>query len=73
MILNPYRKVRLEDWQLLSMRCRSIEIQCLTGAIWVTWPKGKETVLHGGQQVKLNATGKICVQALAGSEVVFQK
>lgn len=72
MIPNSNGNLRLEDQQTISLRSRSIDIECITGAIWVTWPKGRETVLQGGQQVRIEAAGKICVQALAGSEVNLQ-
>lgn len=69
-MVTPFcRRVRLENGQLLSLQKGSVAIHCITGAVWVTWPKSKETVLQEGQQLILNTAGKVCVQALAGSQV----
>lgn len=63
------RTVILENWQTLSLQTTSLEIVCKSGAVWVTWPKGQETVIESGHQVRIDAAGKICIQALAGSVV----
>lgn len=72
MIPKQSRSIRLEDWQILTLRGGAIAIHCITGAIWVTWPKGEERVLQQGQQLKIKVAGKVCVQALTGSQVAVQ-
>ncbi len=61
--------ITLADNQVFAVKGRSIQIGCLQGHLWVTWPDGHERVLKDGQSMSLDAKGKICVQALSPSRV----
>lgn len=64
---NEDRPFKLADNETITLRGRAIQIQCLHGLIWVTWPDGNERVVTQGRSVSVYSRGMICVQAFAAS------
>ncbi len=62
--------IKLSENQLFSVRGKNIEINCLYGDLWVTWPKRGERILKGGQTFSVSSIGKVCIVAL--SNALFQ-
>lgn len=65
--------VRLSPNQVISMRGKKINIACISGALFVSWPKGQERILLPGDRISIGARGKICVMAFSPSAVHFQE
>ena len=63
-------RIQLTDNQVLTFDVRMLEIDCLQGMIWVTWPDGNDRVLQKGQSMTVNSGGLICVQAFAASSII---
>jgi len=62
--------IKLLENQLFSVRRKNIQINCLHGVLWVTWPNRGERILKGGQTFRVSSRGKICIVAL--SNALFQ-
>lgn len=63
------QQIAMADNQVLTLRGRRFEITCLAGLVWLTDGVSGDRILRSGQQATLRSRGKICVQALAPSEV----
>lgn len=63
-------RFQLTDNQVLTFDARKVEIDCLQGLIWVTWPDGNDRVLQKGQSMSVNSGGLICIQAFTASSII---
>jgi hypothetical protein len=59
--------IKLSENQIFSVRGKNIQINCLYGALWVTWPKRGERILKGGQTFCVSSRGKVCIVALSNA------
>ena len=65
--------IKLSENQLFSVRGKNIEIHCLYGDIWVTWPNRGERILNSGQTFRVSSKGKVCIMALSNSHFKTRK
>jgi hypothetical protein len=74
-LFNSVEKVtiKLSENQLFSVRGKNIEIHCLYGDIWVTWPNKGERILNSGQTFRVSSKGKVCIVALSNSHFKIRK
>lgn len=61
------KRVELSENQLISLSKGNIQIDCLHGAVWVTWPDGFERTIIEGQTITVSSKGKVCIQAFSKS------
>jgi hypothetical protein len=66
-------KKYLSKHQVISFRGRNIRIECVSGAIWITWPEGPDDILKSGQTLTISSTGKICIMAFSNALVRIWK
>lgn len=59
--------------QVLSLDGSTLQIHCVRGCLWITWPDGNERVLKKGQTVRVVSTGVICIQAFSDSAIALNK
>lgn len=59
----------LERNKVFSVRGKKIRIDCLSGALWVTWPDCREKTLQAGQSCAVRGKGKVCIFALADARI----
>jgi hypothetical protein len=62
--------IKLSKNQLFSVKGKNIQIHCLYGDLWITWPERGERILKSGQTFRVSSRGKICIVAL--SNTLFQ-
>ncbi len=67
------QSILLSANQVVGMGGGLIHIVCQRGALFVTWPKGREKVLLSGEGISISSWGKICVMALSQSAARFQQ
>jgi hypothetical protein len=65
--------IKLSENQLFSVRGKNIQIHCLYGVLWVTWPKRGERILKSGQTFRVSSRGKVCIVALANACFLIKK
>ena len=53
--------MRLSKNQVLRFENVTLDIQCFSGSLWITWPDGNEMVLKSGQNTEIYSSGSICV------------
>jgi len=58
--------------QVLVLKGRRFEFTCLAGLVWLTDGVGGERIIKNGQQAKLAAKGRICIQAFVPSVLQIQ-
>lgn len=63
------RQIQLADNQVMSFKSRRLIITCLSGRIWLTDGIGGDRMIQDGQQVEIQSSGKICIQAFGPSIV----
>jgi hypothetical protein len=68
--LENDRHFQLRDNQIMTFDVWRLEIDCLQGLIWLTWPDGNDRVLQQGQSMSVHSKGVICVQAFAASSII---
>ena len=59
--------IKLSENQLFSVRGKHIQIHCLYGHLWITWPKRGERILKSGQTFRVSSKGKVCIVALSNA------
>lgn len=59
--------IKLSENQLFSVRGKHIQIHCLYGDLWITWPKRGERILKSGQTFVVSSRGKVCIMALSNA------
>ena len=59
--------IKLSENQLFSVRGKNIQIHCLYGDLWITWPKRGERILKSGQTFRVSSRGKVCIMALSNA------
>jgi len=64
---NEKATIKLSEHQLFSVRGKNIEIHCLCGNLWVTWPNRGERILKGGQTFRVPSRGKVCIMAFSSA------
>lgn len=67
------RAFQLADNQIIVFENRALQIDCLLGMIWVTWPDGNERLLLKGQKVTAVSKGVICLQAFSASAIIARR
>ena len=74
-LFNSVKKatIKLSEKQLLSVRGKNIQIHCLYGDLWVTWPNRGERILKGGQTFRVSSRGKVCIVALSNAYFKIRK
>jgi hypothetical protein len=74
-LFNSVKKatIKLSERQLLSVRGKNIQIHCLYGDLWVTWPNRGERILKGGQTFRVSSRGKVCIVALSSAHFKIRK
>jgi hypothetical protein len=65
--------IKLSEHQLYSVRGKNIEIHCLYGNLWITWPNRGERILKGGQTFRVSSKGKVCIVALSNACFIISK
>jgi len=65
--------IKLSENQLFSVRGKNIQIHCLYGDLWVTWPNRGERILKGGQTFDVSSRGKVCILALSNTFFLMSK
>jgi len=65
--------IKLSKDQLYSVRGKNIEIHCLCGNLWVTWPNRGERILKVGQTFRVSSRGKVCLVALSNASFKISK
>ncbi len=59
--------IKLTENQLFSVIGKDIQIHCLYGALWITWPKRGERIFKGGETFRVSSRGKVCIVALSNA------
>lgn len=67
------KEIMMSKDQVVSLKEKNIQINCLYGQIWITWPNGFERILKSGQSVSISSKGKTCIIAFSKSLVQIQK
>ena len=72
--INPLDKetIRLAKDQIIAFKGRKVLIKCVSGSVWVTWPKGAEQTLLSGQSVSPANSAKVCILAFSDAVVQIQ-
>jgi len=70
---NEKTTIKLTEHQLFSVRGKNIEIHCLYGNLWVTWPNRGEQILKGGQTFRVPSRGKVCIMAFSNACLKISK
>ena len=65
--------IKLRENQLFSVKGKNIQIKCLYGVLWITWPHKTERILKSGQTLRVSSRGKICVVALSNAYFEMSK
>jgi len=65
--------IKLSENQLFPVRGKNIQITCLYGTLWITWPKRGERILKGGQTFRVSSKGKVCIVALSNAHFQMSK
>jgi len=71
--LDDVRSFQLVDNQVLVFEVSTLQIDCLQGVIWVTWPDGNERILQKGQTMTVVSKGVICMQGFAASTIITRR
>lgn len=61
--------MRLPKNQVLRFENVTLNIQCFSGTLWITWPDGNEMVLKSGQNTEIYSSGSICVTCFSPAVV----
>ena len=70
---RAYRRIQMDKDQVLVLKGRRFEFTCLAGLVWLTDGVGGERIIKSGQQAKLVAKGRICIQAFVPSVLQIQR
>jgi hypothetical protein len=65
--------IKLSENQLFPVRGKNIQITCLYGVLWVTWPNRGERILKSGQTFRVSSRGKVCIVALSNAFFLMKK
>ena len=65
--------INLTENQLFSVKGKNIQIKCLYGVLWITWPYNAERILKGGQTLRVSSKGKVCIMALSNAYFQMSK
>ena len=58
--------------QVLSVLGKQVSIECLSGAIWITWPNGHERTLREGQSCSILSKSKVCLTTFKTARIAIQ-
>ena len=72
---NAETRLNLERGQVASTtEARGLAIECLRGSLWITFEKGRgDHVLEPGKRMPVNAGGRLVIEAMVPSELVFYR
>ncbi len=68
-------RLTLERGQVASTKeARGLAIECVRGALWITFEGGgADHVLQPGERIPVRASGRMVIEAMAASELVFYR
>ena len=72
---NAETHLTLEQGQVASTtEARGLAIECVHGSLWVTFENGgRDHVLEPGERMPVSAGGRMVIEAMAPSELVFYR
>ena len=57
--------MNLSKNQVVRFKNTHLDVECISGVLWITWPDSHERILKAGQSVTIVSRGAICIQAFA--------
>lgn len=66
------RSIQLAKNHVRSFEAQTLQIHCIQGLIWVTWPDGNDRVLKKGRAIQVVSKGRICIQAFAAGAIIVK-
>ena len=72
---NAETHLTLERGQVASTNeARGLAIECVRGSLWITFESGgRDHVLEPGERMPVNAGGRLVIEAIVPSELVFYR
>jgi hypothetical protein len=70
---DEHRSLQLAEDQVFSFDAQTLQIECVQGLIWITWPDGNDRVLKTDQTIQVVSKGRICLQAFSTCSVIIRK
>ena len=72
---NPETRLTLERGQVASTtEARGMAVECVRGTVWITYGLGGgDHVLEPGERLPVNARGRMVIEAIVPSELVFYR
>ena len=72
---NAETRLTLERGQVASTReARGLAVECVRGTLWITFEDGgRDHVLEPGERIPVKAGGRMVIEALKTSELVFYR
>ncbi len=65
--------MNLSKNQVIGFKNTTLNVRCLSGILWLTWPNRHERVLKPGQSAIVTSRGIICIQAFSSSAFRLDK
>ena len=62
-------EVHLEKGMIISVGEGVIDLACVSGILWVTWPGSGDVILRGGDDVSVETDGVLCITAFSESYI----
>ena len=66
-------EVDLEKGMSISVGKGMINLACVSGILWVTWPGSGDVILRGGEEVSVETDGVLCISAFSESRVKVRR
>ena len=68
-------RLKLEQGQVASTtEAHGLAIECARGSLWITFANsGRDHVLEPGERLPINAGGRLVIEAMEPSELVFYR
>ena len=72
---NAQTRLTLERGQVASTReAHGLAVECVRGTLWITFEDGgRDHVLEPGERIPVKAGGRMVIEALTTSELVFYR
>ncbi|MEO8384113.1 MAG: DUF2917 domain-containing protein [Betaproteobacteria bacterium] len=72
---NAETRLTLEQGQTASTtEAHGLAIECVRGSLWITFENsGRDHVLEPGARMQVNAGGRMVIEAIAPSELIFYR
>ncbi len=65
--------MNLSKNQVIRFKNTTLNIHCLSGILWLTWPDSHDRILKPGQSASVTSRGDICIQAFCPSALRLDK